>query len=63
MAFSISLFISFILVSINFGYNGKFLHTWLKIWSQALICAFIGAYFFPRGIQKIINKINFVGKP
>jgi Protein of unknown function (DUF2798) len=62
MALSISLFVSFVLVSINFGYDNTFLHTWLKIWSQAFICAFLGAYFFPRVIQKIMEKINFVEK-
>lgn len=57
-----SIFISFILVSINFGYSHTFLLTWLKIWSQAFICAFFGAYFFPRIIQKMMNKIIFIEK-
>ena len=63
MALSISFFVSFVLVSINFGYNNTFLYTWLKIWPQAFICAFLGAYFFPRVIQKIMGRINFVEKP
>jgi hypothetical protein len=62
MAFSMSIFISFILVSINFGYSNTFLITWLKIWSQAFVCAFFGAYFFPRVILQIMGKINFVEK-
>ncbi|MCM3653444.1 DUF2798 domain-containing protein [Metabacillus litoralis] len=57
-----SFFISFILVSINFGYGNTFLLTWLKIWSQAFICAFFGASFFPRIIQQIMSKFNFVEK-
>ncbi|WP_261380695.1 DUF2798 domain-containing protein [Neobacillus bataviensis] len=63
MAFSMSFFISLILILINRGYDGTFLHAWLKTWSQAFICAFFGAYFFPRVIQKIMKKINFVEKP
>ena len=54
--------ITFILVSINFGYDHNFLLRWLKMWSQAFICAFFGAYFFPRIIQQMMNKINFVEK-
>lgn len=61
MAFCMSVFISFILVSINWGYNHEFLAAWLKVWSQAFVCALFGAYFFPIFIQKnIMNKINFV---
>lgn len=64
MAFCMSTFISFILVSINWGYNQAFLSRWLKIWSQAFVCALFGAYFFPILIQKLImNKINFIEKP
>lgn len=64
MAFCMSVFISFILVSINWGYNSEFLATWLKIWSLAFVCALFGAYFFPVLIQKyIMSKINFVEKP
>ncbi|YCI79740.1 DUF2798 domain-containing protein [Bacillus sp. R1-10] len=58
-----SFFISFILVSINRGYDHLFLSAWLKTWSQAFICAFFGAYFFPRVIQQIVGRINFVEKP
>ncbi|KOR86049.1 hypothetical protein AM233_20015 [Bacillus sp. FJAT-22058] len=32
-------------------------------WSQAFTCAFFGAYFFPRVIQQIMRRINFVEKP
>lgn len=60
MAFSMSCFITFILISISNGYNSLFLSTWLKTWSQAFVCAFFGAYYFPVIIQKILNKINFV---
>lgn len=60
MAFSMSLFVSFMLVSINFGYSSKFLGTWLKMWSEAFVCAFIGAYFFPKIIQKVMKKITFI---
>jgi Protein of unknown function (DUF2798). len=60
MALTISLFISFILVSINFGYSSMFLQFWSKIWAEAFICAFFGAYFFPKFIQKLINKIDFI---
>jgi hypothetical protein len=64
MAFCMSVFISFILVSINWGDNSVFLATWLKVWSQAFVCALFGAYFFPVLIQKnIMSKINFVEKP
>lgn len=62
MALSMSFFVSFVLVSINFGYNSAFFQNWLKIWSQAFICAFFGAYFFPKIIQQFMNKINFSEK-
>jgi len=62
MACSLSLFISFILISINNGYTNTFLTSWLKTWLQAFIFAFFGAYFFPRVIQKLMRKINFVEK-
>jgi hypothetical protein len=45
------------------GYDHLFLSSWLKTWSQAFICAFFGAYFFPRVIQQIMRRINFVEKP
>ena len=63
MALSMSFFVSFVLVSLNFGYGDTFLHIWLRMWLEAFICAFFGAYFFPRVIQKIMRKINFVEKP
>jgi hypothetical protein len=63
MAFCMSIFISFILVSINRGYDHQFLSAWLKTWSQAFTCAFFGAYFFPRVIQQIMRRLNFVEKP
>jgi len=63
MAFSMSIFITFILVSINNGYNETFLSTWFRTWSHAFICAFFGAYFFPRVIKKLMRKINFVEIP
>ncbi|MDT2045527.1 hypothetical protein CHN50_06420 [Priestia aryabhattai] len=62
MALSISCFVSFMLVSINFGYNDTFMQTWLKIWSEAFVCAFFGSYFFPIGINKLMSKIQFVEK-
>ncbi|WP_413382483.1 DUF2798 domain-containing protein [Alkalihalobacillus sp. 1P02AB] len=60
MAFSMSLFITFILVSLNFGFSNTFLLTWLKLWPQAFICAFFGAFFFPKLIHQLIKKINFI---
>ncbi|SER93154.1 Protein of unknown function [Gracilibacillus ureilyticus] len=63
MAFSMSFFISFILVSINQGYDHRFVVTWLRTWSQAFVCAFFGAYFFPKVIHLIMGKINFTEKP
>jgi hypothetical protein len=45
------------------GYDHTFLPIWLKTWSQAFICAFFGAYFFPKVIQQIMRKIDFVEKP
>lgn len=62
MSFSISLLISFILVSINVGYNSIFLQAWLRNWGLAFLIAFIGAYFFPPVIQKIMLQINFENK-
>ncbi|MEH7413669.1 DUF2798 domain-containing protein, partial [Neobacillus drentensis] len=50
-----SIFITFILVSINNGYDKSFLSKWFKTWAQAFFCAFFGAYFFPRVIQKFMR--------
>ncbi|MBD2868833.1 DUF2798 domain-containing protein [Paenibacillus arenilitoris] len=58
-ALCMSLFISFILVSINTGYNDVFLKTWLRMWSEAFLCALPAAYFFPKGIRKLLKAITF----
>ncbi|WP_370294685.1 DUF2798 domain-containing protein [Rossellomorea marisflavi] len=58
-ALCMSIFISFMLVSINFGYDSHFLLTWLRMWSEAFACAFFGAYFFPKFIQYLISKSHF----
>ena len=60
MALCMSIFITFILVSLNTGYTQEFLSIWLKTWSQAFFCAFFGAYFFPIVIKQFMKKINFV---
>ena len=60
MALCMSIFITFILVSLNTGYTQGFLSIWMKTWSQAFICAFFGAYFFPIVIKQFMKKINFV---
>lgn len=62
-AFSMSLFISFIIVSINYGYSSEFLPRWLKIWPQAFVCAFVGSFFLPKIVQRIMNKIEFIEPP
>ncbi|HWK23101.1 MAG TPA: DUF2798 domain-containing protein [Ureibacillus sp.] len=60
MAFCMSVFISFILVSLNNGYNAEFFSAWLKTWCEAFVCAFFGAYYFPVVINKfLMNKIPF----
>ena len=60
MAFCMSLFITFILISLSNGYNEKFLSTWLKTWCEAFVCAFFGAYYFPVLINKfVMSKIKF----
>lgn len=63
MAFSMSTFITFVLVSLNTGYTQEFLSVWIKTWSQAFFCAFFGAYFFPIVIKQVMKKINFVENP
>jgi hypothetical protein len=60
MALGMSVLISFILVSINFGYNDRFLITWLKMWGEAFVCAFPIAYILPKGIRKVMKTITFV---
>ena len=62
MGLGISFFISFVLVSINIGFTGMFMATWLRMWSEAFICAVPCAYFFPKGIRKIMKGITFVDK-
>lgn len=63
MALSMSIFITFVLVSLNTGYTSEFLSVWMKTWSQAFFCAFFGAYFFPIIIKQVMNKIHFVENP
>ncbi|WP_342389408.1 DUF2798 domain-containing protein [Salinicoccus bachuensis] len=63
MALSMSVFITFILVSLSTGYTGKFVYVWGKTWLQAFFCAFFGAYFFPIVIKKIMKRIHFVENP
>ncbi|MCQ6279284.1 DUF2798 domain-containing protein [Bacillus sp. EB600] len=60
MALGMSIFISFVLVSINFGYSHTFFKIWVKIWSEAFLCAFPVAYFLPKGIKKIMKTFTFV---
>lgn len=60
MGLGMSFLISFVLVSINIGYNDVFLGTWLRMWGEAFICAVPCAYFFPRGIKKVMKLITFV---
>ena len=54
--------ISFIVVSINFGYGGLFFKIWLTIWAEAFIVAFPAAYYLPKGIKKFMKTIQFVEK-
>lgn len=61
MALGMSIFISFVLVSINFGYSYTFFKIWLRIWSEAFVCALPAAYFLPKGIRKLMKTITFVG--
>jgi hypothetical protein len=60
MALSMSFIISFVVVSINFGYSDIFLKTWIVIWCEAFVIAFPSAYILPRGIKRIMNTITFV---
>lgn len=60
MALGMSTIISFVLVSINFGYSDVFVITWLKIWGEAFIIAFPTAYFLPRGLRRVMKVITFV---
>ena len=62
MALGMSIFISFVLVSINFGYSSVFVKIWVRVWSEAFVCAFPVAYFLPKGIRKVMNTITFVEK-
>ncbi|KMY51399.1 DUF2798 domain-containing protein [Peribacillus loiseleuriae] len=62
-AFSMSLFMSFMIVSINYGYNSEFLPRWLKIWPLAFVCAFVGSFFLPKIVQRIMSKIEFIEPP
>lgn len=58
-----SIFITFVLVSLSTGYTQEFLSVWMKTWSQAFFCAFFGAYFFPIAIKQVMKKMNFVEDP
>lgn len=60
MALGMTFFISFVLVSINFGYSNIFVKTWIRMWSEAFVCAFPAAYFLPKGIRKLMKTITFV---
>ncbi|WP_208610862.1 DUF2798 domain-containing protein [Bacillus proteolyticus] len=55
-------FISFVLVSINIGYNPTFLIHWPQMWGEAFISSIPCAYYFPRIIRKFMNLFTFVEK-
>lgn len=59
MSFSLSLIISFVLASINVGYNSLFLQAWLKNWGMAFVIAYFGARYLPLFIHVIFTKITF----
>ena len=59
-AVCMTFFISFVLASLNTGYNSLFFKTWIKMWGQAFLCALIAAYFLPKGIKYLMGKIKFV---
>ncbi|WP_433775416.1 DUF2798 domain-containing protein [Bacillus wiedmannii] len=55
-------FISFVLVSINIGYNHTFFIHWAQMWGAAFISSIPCAYYFPKMIRKFMKRFTFVEK-
>lgn len=61
MALGMSGLISLIMLLVNNGFTGWF-PLWLRSWLLAFIVAFPLAYFLPRGIRKLMSRIEFTNK-
>jgi hypothetical protein len=48
--------ISFTLVSVNIGFNDRFLPIWLRSWSIAFFIVIPGILFFGPKVQAFVNK-------
>jgi hypothetical protein len=48
--------ISFSLISINIGYNDKFLKIWLKSWGMAYVIVIPAILIIGPMVQKVIDK-------
>ncbi|WP_281272021.1 DUF2798 domain-containing protein [Paenibacillus cellulosilyticus] len=60
MAFGMSCIISFFNCLINFGFQSMLLEKWLTAWGKSFVIAFPAAYFLPKGIRKLLRKVQFV---
>ncbi len=49
--------ISFTLISINIGFNEKFLKTWLRSWGIAYLVVIPAILIIGPRIQKLVNKL------
>ncbi|GAK42750.1 DUF2798 domain-containing protein [Paenibacillus urinalis] len=60
MAFGMSCLMSFVMMSINYGFHDSFLMIWMRSWGIAFLLAFPVAYFLPKGIRRVMKRIQFV---
>jgi hypothetical protein len=49
--------ISFVLIAINVGFNGKFLVTWLRSWSVSYVLAVSAMLLIAPRVQLLVNYL------
>ena len=49
--------ISFVLIAINAGFNGKFLLHWLRSWILSYMLAVSSSLFIAPGVQELVNRL------
>lgn len=57
MALCMSIYMSFVMVSVNIGWVPHFFQAWLKGWSVGFCVSLPLSFIVPPTIQKIANKL------
>jgi hypothetical protein len=57
MAFAMSLFMSFVMVAINVGFNDLFFLRWMKSWAIGFIAALPAVLLLAPQVNRLVNEI------